>query len=148
MGYTHYWTFKKTEKAEVLEKRYQLAIKKATLFIRWYDENVTSLAGYSAKSKKKMYGGIELNGARDQAHEYFSMREHFSQNDSFTFCKTARKNYDAVVVGCLLIFKHYLKDAIDISSDGDQSDWMLGYHLVKDFTRLKTLKPINFNKAA
>ncbi len=42
----------------------------------------------------------------------------------FTFCKTAYKPYDLAVNICLVIAKHYLKDDILISSDGEMQHWV------------------------
>ena len=39
--------------------------------------------------------------------------------------------------------KHYMKDAMQISSDGDCNDWLNGYALAKSFTGLKSLKNPN-----
>jgi hypothetical protein len=59
----------------------------------------------------------------------------------FEFCKTAYKPYDLAVIICLIIAKHYLKEEILISSDGEIDTWrdgmlicqkILGYGL--DFT--------------
>lgn len=88
------------------------------------------LSGYTAHTKPGQYGGLMINGKGENGHEDFSLREHFSQNES-DFCKTARKSYDVVVTACLIILKHYLKDNITIGSDGGASDWSPGYCLAR-----------------
>ncbi len=41
----------------------------------------------------------------------------------FEFCKTAYKPYDLAVNCFLVIAKHYLKEKIKVSSDGEMKDW-------------------------
>lgn len=41
----------------------------------------------------------------------------------FEFCKTAFKPYDLAVTAWLIICKHHLGDAIQVSSDGEDKDW-------------------------
>lgn len=41
----------------------------------------------------------------------------------FDFCKTAFRPYDLAVTACLLIAKHYLKDKIIVSTDGEDVHW-------------------------
>lgn len=151
MGYTHYWTFKTPPKgtAKQVEASYQQAIKACNKVVRaWQDQNpkgswfrdAMRLSGYSAHAEG--YGGLEINGKGSNAHEPFTLREHYRQNleDSSNFCKTARKPYDTVVVACLTILKHYLGDLIEISSDGCRNDWTEGVDFAKLVTKLKTLE--------
>lgn len=160
MGYTHYWTFKKNRgnKASDVEKLYQKAVKECNDLIfkvakgQVKDMDKISLSGYSAHSKT--YGGIKFNGARENAHEDFYLREHFTQNfddrgyclSGFNFCKTAYKEYDIVVVACLTILSYRLGDLIDVSSDGESSDWIDGIMLAEKVTGLKLTKKILRNK--
>lgn len=44
----------------------------------------------------------------------------------FNCCKTAYKPYDLAVIICLIIAKHHLGKAIQISSDGTQVQWQDG----------------------
>jgi hypothetical protein len=136
MGYTHYWTCKATRgQARKIEAAYQRAIKECNTVIRFAKKHECNLSGYNAHMKANEYGGIKLNGVGDDAHEDFTMREHFNQNISpfflYQFCKTARKPYDIVVVACLCILKDRLGDAIEVSSDGDASDWIDGAALAR-----------------
>jgi hypothetical protein len=144
MGYTHYWTFRKPAgiPAAELEKNYQQAVKDCVKVIKEYQKNALGsdrLSGYSAHTKPGQYGGVNVNGKQDNAHEPFTLPEHFSDNfklyvndgsagmsGAFNFCKTARKPYDMVVVACLSILKYRLGDAVDVSSDGTIEDWSEG----------------------
>lgn len=154
MGYTHYWTFKKTkQKSQEVEKVYQTAIKECNKVILYYQKNAESwerLSGYSAHCKNGQYGGINFNGKGKYAHENFYLREHFNQNfdnfgKGFNFCKTARKYYDIVVIACLSILKYRLKDNIDISSDGFYNEWIDGVNLAQKVIKRKVKNPIPFN---
>lgn len=53
----------------------------------------------------------------------------------FEFTKTAYKPYDLAVNVCLIIAKHYLKDKIKISSDGEMSNWEEGMQLCQHFLK-------------
>lgn len=132
MGYTHYWSFKKAPRGKTtqIEKRYQKAIKECNKIIRYYSETYGGLSGFSAHVEPGTYGGVKVNGSQNSGQcEDFVLREHFSQNESFNFCKTRQYPYDAVVVACLIVLKHRLGDLIDVSSDGDAEDWTDGVTL-------------------
>jgi hypothetical protein len=148
MGYTHYWTFKPIPKgkAKQVEAKYQRAIKECSTVVRSYSKANGGLSGFTAHCKPGLYGGLQVNGSKDEGHEEFSLREHYNQNfekcnprmlecseNSFHFCKTARKPYDKVVVACLLILKRHLGDLIEVSSDGDCCDWWSG-QIIADLT--------------
>lgn len=139
MGYTHYWTFvPKRGDATKNEKSYQNAIKKCSKVIRSYSKQFGGLSGYSAHSDT--YGGINVNGSERVGQcESFILREHLNQNEAFNFCKTGRYQYDTVVTACLIILKHYLKDAVSIGSDGYAHEWNDGLILARQLTGLKTL---------
>jgi len=141
MSYTHYWTFNKTKtKAADVEKAYQRAIRDIHKIVLFSKKNVVNLAGFTAHTKVGAYGGIDFNGVKDDGHENFYLREHFSQGIGFHFCKTARKQYDIVVTAALIVLKHRLKGAVDVSSDGWSDDWEQGLELAKLVLKLKTLK--------
>ncbi|NBU33866.1 hypothetical protein EBZ38_03475 [bacterium] len=144
MGYTHYWQFKKPKKgtADKTEKTYQSAIKQCASIVKTYYVVNGGLSGFTAHTPIGKYGGLQVNGKGDDAHEEFSLREHYRQNfegDAFNFCKTAQKPYDIVVVACLIVLKHRLKDLIVVSSDGYSDDWKEGLRLAKNVLKLKNL---------
>ena len=141
MDYTHYWTFQNGKRgtASQTEKAYQKAIKECTKVIRYYSETHGGLSGYSAHSDT--YGGVNFNGSQRVGQcETFILREHFSQNESFNFCKTNRYQYDTVVTACLIILKHRLGDSIRVGSDGDRHEWADGLNLVRLVLGLKTIQ--------
>lgn len=75
---------------------------------------------------------IRFNGVNDDGHETFLIERDFTdsykvtdkQNRFFSFCKTAYKPYDIAVTACLIVLKHHLGNAINVSSDGDYNDWL------------------------
>jgi len=150
MGYTHYFAFSKPKgvKAKDIERRYRSAIKECAIIALFWNEyckhsgdDESRLSGYTAHTKPGEYGGIELNGKGDNAHESFNLREHFAENEA-SFCKTARKPYDAVIVACLALLKYRLGDAITVSSDGKAIDWEYGTKLACSALRLNIPNPL------
>ena len=148
MGYTHYWILDTNIKnKQQVEKNYQKAISDCHKIILWAKKNVVNLSGYSAHTKLGTYNGIKVNGVKEDGHETFYLLDHFyrygtEDHDCFNFCKTNRKEYDIVVVACLSVLKHRLKDAIKVSSDGDAADWLDGINLARKVTNLKIHNPI------
>jgi hypothetical protein len=143
MGYTHYYTFKRssTKTAEQAENALQQAVKDCTKILKTLKRRGLRLSGYSANSAKQ-YGGLNVNGAGDESHETFIVLEHFSQNvaHGFNFCKTARKPYDQAIVACLAVLKWRLGECIDVSSDGDAKDWSHGVELAREILRRKSIQ--------
>lgn len=144
MGYTHYWTFRKPlkGKTQIVEKLYQRALRDCQRTIKAYYSINGGLSGYSAHTVVGLYGGLYVNGKGDNMHEPFILREHYTENINFNFCKTAQKPYDTVVVACLAILKHHLKDLIVVSSDGDSDDWKKGVNLGRLVLKKKLTTPL------
>ena len=44
----------------------------------------------------------------------------------FAFCKTAYRPYDLPITAILISFKHYFKDSVVVSSDGEPKNWRDG----------------------
>lgn len=159
MGYTHYWSFKrdKSKSASESEAAHQQAVKDCTKVLKTLKKEGLRLSGYSANSAVQ-YGGIKANGANEDSHEDFVIREHFSQNveQGGDFCKTARKPYDLAVVACLAVFAWRLGACFEVSSDGRASDWIDGVETARRILKRKsivnplgeTAKVLRFKKAA
>lgn len=161
MGFTHYWTFKPAPRGDAnrIEIRYHNALRECAKIARkWNAEAVKDgprdferLSGFTAHTRYGLapgcYRGIEINGKGAEAHETFTMPEHFRDavENGFQFCKTARKPYDTVVTAMLAVLKHWLGDLIDVSSDGDASDWEQGVNFAKRVTRRRIANPIDAN---
>ncbi len=99
------------------------------------------------------YNDINFNGVQDEACENFHLPELVKDiyNDSISFCKTAEREYDPIVMGCLFILKKYLGNGCTIKSDGynhkslnancdNYCDWGIkeGYKLFKEY---QTISP-------
>jgi hypothetical protein len=157
MGYTHYWKFSKAPKGDAakVEKAYKAALVECSRVIHAYQafcaENgldAERLSGYSAHAKPGAYGGLNVNGKGDLSHENLTMREHFSENDGFGFCKTARKPYDVVVTACLAVLAYRLPGLIAVSSDGRAKDWETGVKLARTVLKRKIPNPLETKQKA
>lgn len=134
MGYTHYWDFNhKRNSAKADQIKFEKACIAISKALHTYQKTVSDdarLSGYSAHTKPGSYGGIHFNGKGELSHEDFSLLEYFKENEG-GFCKTAYKPYDTAVVAALILLKHYMGGAVEVSSDGDASDWLEGLRLAK-----------------
>ena len=82
---------------------------------------------------------IRFNGKGNLGHEtfYFERKPEmpdYQKEDGnktvFAFCKTARKPYDLVVCGVLIVAAKHAGRYVTVSSDGDLSDWMPAFEWV------------------
>ena len=141
MGYTHYWSqSRKFVQAE------WTAIRKAVKAIT--DETDAELCyEYDKEDRAIQIDGqrIRFNGAGDEGHETFIITrsvpaapEWRAKDDpDFQFCKTARKDYDAPVVACLIAIREIVPDAFEWSSDGWLSEHADGLALANKACGLK-----------
>lgn len=151
MGYTHYWSFKKPARkkgeAERVDKLYKKALLECQRVCKAYNkeaEGLDRLSGFSAHTRLGQYGGLKVNGKQEMQHEDFFMHEHYRDalEETWTFCKTAQKPYDVVVVACLAILKYRLGDLIRVSSDGSAAEWHAGVQLARTVLNRKIPNPI------
>lgn len=148
MGYTHYWRIdkNKTITAELQEK-YNLAMRQCSKIAKHYNKEIKAihpkhcnrLSGYTVHVPIGKYLGLDINGTQELGHEQFYFPAEVSQLESFNFCKTANKPYDDVVTACLITLNYYLKDLIDVSSDGWRTDWNIGLELATKVLKIKGL---------
>lgn len=161
MGYTHYWTFTAPQtikgKHITIEHNYQLAVRQCQRLIKAYNKEVKTidpkhpgrLSGYSVHTKVNDYLGLEVNGTGDLAHETFALRDHWSKNEAMNFCKTDSKPYDVVVTACLIVLQHYLgAELVEVTSDGDVSDWEEGLALAKRHLKMKLAIPVGVKSSS
>lgn len=73
---------------------------------------------------------ININGVGDDAHENLYIDP--EALSPFSFCKTARKPYDVVIVAILCVINDICGDCFKITSDGDREDWEAGRALASD----------------
>jgi len=122
MGYTHYFEHKKVSK-DTWAKIVVDCVKVMHAIDTTFEQEFTDKT-------------ITINGIGEEGHETFILERKGS--DGFTFCKTARKPYDLFVCACLLIYKHYSSNTMDLSSDGfnkdgtEEDEWVAARDLVKD----------------
>ena len=129
MGYTHYWTLKKSsakkfkdfsDTCKILHDN--LPEKSNTAGGYFADEKISigDWDGHLGLGKAPEFSKdlVNFNGVGELQHETFNIE--FDQN-GWSFCKTARKPYDLLVCACLLAASNIL--GYDISSDGNLKDW-------------------------
>ncbi len=125
MGYTHYWVYKDPS-PEAMQK----VITNVRAIVL---DQQAILAGIEGSGKPLMNDeGIFFNGIDAEAHETMCIDR--EPENGFHFCKTAEKPYDVAVTACLIVLQHFLKDAVEVSSDGEAKDWVAGLNLAESVT--------------
>jgi hypothetical protein len=132
MGYTHYMRYD-----EITNGQWEIIDHDLDLILEVAKEKGIVIKDASGEGDfEKGIDKIMFNGDASKYldHETFVMERKPAQ--SFNFCKTARKPYDAVVVACLCSMKQAMGDKIEISSDGDEGDeeWHFGVELFNEAT--------------
>lgn len=118
MGYTHYWQIAAVSQHS---KRFKVAVSEMAKVVR---QSPVPLAGPMGTGKPQVSASkIAFNGVTPLDHETFVFPE------ANGFCKTAQKPYDIVVTACLAIAKDVFGNEIEVSSDGNSSDWTAGIAL-------------------
>jgi len=134
MGYTHYWDrstkLKQSKFEEFIEKVKKIVdgIKKeGAIGGVYYEDKEVILSGLEGKDDpcinehRVVFNGDVENGL---GHETFVIENSSGELiDKFNFCKTARKPYDIAVTASLIAFKQTFPYAVEISSDGEPSEW-------------------------
>lgn len=131
MGYTHYWYRKDPEPADAYGR---LALDAKRIFEQAEQEGIVLVHEYDRSTPPTANEGeIWFNGKGDDGHETFvwpaetpELRPYQTDTGegSFTFCKTARKPYDAVVGALLIRAKLHYGASVAVSSDGWwDGDW-------------------------
>jgi hypothetical protein len=118
MGYTHYWNSASISKDNFSK------ITSGVLQIVATAQN----AGINLEATFEANEFV-INGVGEDSHESFCMN---TTDESFAFCKTAFKPYDAVVTASLIYAKAILGDEIKIKSDGNWVDWQDGSILYEE----------------
>lgn len=117
MGYTHYWTPGKAKLTPKLVEEIESIISHA-------EAEGIALAGPSGYGEPIVtQAEVALNGSEELEQDYESFI--YSPGDGWTFCKTGREPYDAVV-GAILLRLLSVGPLSGFSSDGqfdDVQDW-------------------------
>lgn len=149
MGYTHYWDRNVKPEPKEAFGRLLLDARRITDVAKAEGIELTGWSGDPADGEMELNEGcIRLNGLHDESHETFhwpAVAEpeewQLPREDGsiFTFCKTARKPYDAVVGSLLIRAKLHYGDSIRVSSDGEgewgTSEGYWSWDDVRDFYR-------------
>ncbi|WP_166297154.1 hypothetical protein [Bradyrhizobium sp. 2S1] len=151
MGYTHYWTQKRN--FTIAQWQQIIVDLKAILAHAQHVEGIV-LAGSMGEGKTSPEFTDDLiafNGLGDDSHESFYIQrkrtlEEWQSKDrlGWSFCKTARKPYDRVVVACLCYLATVTRkeeptthepiigsEGFSVSSDGDTSDFLAGLDMAR-----------------
>jgi len=113
-------------------------LKNAEICIPWPSEHAKGIAGFTEDVESgHWFAGVTIdkrvcNG--DCSYETFHFPrvmelegwDRAEEGKYFQFCKTAFRPYDLAVIAALIVVKHYLKDKITVSSDGEIEHWMDG----------------------
>lgn len=139
MGYSHYFSIKSTATPEMYkafsEEAHQiLTIADAMTSIDIADSMGEIMSGWQANDE-----AVSFNGYGENSHETFRVTP---TDSGFNFCKTAEKPYDTVVVACLIALYRAYGDSVEISSDGNRSDWAAGSHLYQMAVQRTAIIPI------
>lgn len=142
MGYTHYFRNQKTIPARV----WTTITDDVKKVLDNLPDHSLSAGGYYSEDPLKIAFENDLpdqapqidktvirfngTGEGDLGHETFYITP--NGPDGFNFCKTARKPYDLCACAILIIINHHAKWAFDISSDGDEEDWIPALKLVRN----------------
>ena len=123
MGWTHYWR----RPTELPEEELARAAEDCQKILA---TSGVPLGGFTGEGEPIFSAErIIFNGAGGSGCEPFEIaRVEFDRNGRelvFSFCKTDQAPYDICVQIALVVLKHHLGDAITITSDADDSDWLL-----------------------
>jgi hypothetical protein len=117
MGYTHYYQTYNRKKVYLSDNERERFMPFLKNIIDRY-ENILTGDELGEQRIPVILNSREivLNGIGDDSHElfWFPLRQ---LPYKFTYCKTARKPYDAPVCEILIVLKHFLPD-LDVWSDG------------------------------
>jgi hypothetical protein len=120
MGWTHYWH----REIEMPEEKFKAAVKDckeilSELFIQLGDAEGNNNPVLTDDA-------IIFNGANSRCDPFVFRRIQYpkpGREKVFTYCKTEHLPYDLAVQCCLIVLKHHLDNAVQISSDGKDDDW-------------------------
>lgn len=115
MGYTHYFTREGTDDLD--PAAFKAFAKEAKRVAETLCPGELA-EEYDTPDKPPVFSADEVrfNGKGEDGHETFYLD---LQARGFNFCKTARKPYDAAVMGILVLLGQRFPGKFDIARDGD-----------------------------
>lgn len=129
MGYTHYWT----KSSPISDSEWEAILPRAReILTHAQDQLGIALSEEYDINRIPVVTDTEIrfNGYADEGHETFMITR---EADDFSFCKTARKPYDAVVVAMLQLLGVYAT-GFEWRSDGNREEHADGIKLYNDAT--------------
>ncbi|MEI8194292.1 MAG: hypothetical protein WCI73_00125 [Phycisphaerae bacterium] len=121
MGHTNYWS----RIAELPVKEFAAAVKDCKKMMKQLGVPLAGRDGTGPAIFRAQE--IAFNGQAPNNYETFSVPRAITprtgESKSFQFCKTAHRPYDLCVQVALIVLKHHLGKAIEVSSDGEEADW-------------------------
>jgi hypothetical protein len=129
MGYTHYWTFKKSP-AEIADGKQKFA-NAVALFKEGLKKLQDIPLGNGFGKVEPIITDTEVcfNGKTPEDYETCAMS---LESKGFDFCKTARRPYDPVVCLLLLCMADAFGNDFEYSSDGDIENGEEGWARAKE----------------
>ena len=118
MGYTHYFNHNR----EATQDEWDQLVEGTKALFEALPDGVVIAEEYDKPHLPPIANAQEIrfNGVDDLGHETFLLEPHAPGN--FTFCKTARKPYDLVVCGVLILAHDIAPGLLRIDSDGGIED--------------------------
>lgn len=128
MGYTHYWTQKRTLSDTEWNEVRMAAVG---IFVMCHARGI-ALGDWEGKNAPEIDNDVvSFNGARGNSCETCMITKRHRPIRSW-FCKTNRQPYDAAVTALLIFLADRFPEAFDISTDGDAADWEDGLTLIRE----------------
>lgn len=121
MGWTHAWR----RQTELPARAFSLASDEIRTIMKFIGVPISGFNGHGMPIITE--SSIVFNGTRPSHCEPFEI--HQTEFDRHgrpyvrSFCKTERAPYDICVKVALIVLKHHLEGAIEVTSDGCDDDW-------------------------
>jgi len=134
VGYTNYWY----TKPELKKAQFSSFAKDVKALLAKADVPLAFEYDQTDKPPQIDNEVVRFNGHGENGHETFMLTRKTEVSGyssikkmAFAFCKTARKPYDKYVTACLILAKKHFGKDIQVSSDGEMSDWQEGKKLAE-----------------
>ena len=140
-GYTHYYTWKQSPSEQALkdcvaDMNRLIEARRSILVSPDLPESKPGILNLGSTN-------VDFNGVGGDAHEPFVFPYVLPERQSFNFCKTEYKPYDEVVTACLIVARdHFPPSVLEISSDGEWTDWRAGAILYSSVFQRPAVNPM------
>lgn len=129
MGWTHYWE----RQVELPADEFKKALADCKKVIGLLDISLAGTEGNGQPvftDEEVVFNGIE--GAKCEPFVFRRTQPPRPERDVvFEYCKTEHLPYDLAVQCCLVVFNHYFKELIEISTDGSGDDWQEAFDICR-----------------